>query len=60
VLGAIILELCGVDEETIASEYSLTEIGLSQNWKEVVIDHLMQNPELRANPTGAWNLISAK
>jgi len=25
-----------------------------------VIAHLMENPELAANPAGAWNLISAR
>jgi len=60
VICALILSLCGVDDEVIASEYALTEIGLPQEWKETVIAHLMENPELAANPTGAWNLISAK
>lgn len=49
-----------MDEDIISSEYSLTEIGLPQEWKETVIAHLMENPELAANPAGAWNLISAK
>lgn len=60
VICALILSLCGVDDDVISSEYALTEIGLPQEWKEAVIAHLMENPELRANPTGAWNLISAK
>jgi protein tyrosine/serine phosphatase len=60
VLCALILSLCGVDDETIANEYALTEIGLSTEWKKAVIAHLMENPALKGNETGAWNLISAK
>ncbi|TVY75902.1 Tyrosine-protein phosphatase, partial [Lachnellula suecica] len=60
VICALILSLCGVDDETVAQEYSLTEIGLSTEWKEGVIAHLMENPVLKNNKEGAWNLISAR
>lgn len=42
VLCALILSLCGVEDEVIAEEYALTEKGLSEEWKESVIQHLMK------------------
>ncbi|KAL2062371.1 hypothetical protein VTL71DRAFT_6637 [Oculimacula yallundae] len=57
---ALVLSLCGVDNETIAYEYSLTEIGLTREWKDAVMVHLMQNPALTGNLQGAKNMISAK
>jgi len=60
VLCALILNLCGVADEVIAKEYELTELGLSEEWKEGVIEHLMENPVLRGNPEGARNMISAR
>ncbi|RDL41570.1 uncharacterized protein BP5553_01549 [Venustampulla echinocandica] len=60
IICALILSLCGVDDETIAYEYSLTEVGLSNEWKQDVIEHLMDNPALHGNVEGAWNMISAK
>ncbi|KAH6674919.1 tyrosine/serine phosphatase-like protein [Halenospora varia] len=60
VICALVLSLCGVDDEVVAQEYSLTEVGLTTEWKEKVIQHLMKNPVLKDNQQGAWNLISAK
>lgn len=60
VLCALILSLCGVDDEVVAHEYSLTEVGLPDDWKKAVIEHLSHNPTLAGNPEGAANLISAK
>ncbi|CZS91611.1 related to protein-tyrosine phosphatase [Rhynchosporium graminicola] len=57
---ALVLSLCGADDETIAYEYSLTEIGLTHDWKDAVMAHLMQNPALTGNLQGAKNMISAK
>ncbi|KAH6705217.1 tyrosine/serine phosphatase-like protein [Leptodontidium sp. 2 PMI_412] len=57
---ALVLSLCGVDDETIAHEYSLTEIGVTREWKDAVMAHLMQNPALTENLQGAKNMISAK
>jgi protein tyrosine/serine phosphatase len=37
VLGALLLSFCGVDDETVAEEYSLTEKGLG-DW----LDYLVQ------------------
>ncbi|CZR62857.1 related to protein-tyrosine phosphatase [Phialocephala subalpina] len=60
VICALVLSLCGVDDEVVAHEYSLTEVGLTTEWKEAVLEHLSHNPALKGNPEGAKNLISAK
>jgi protein tyrosine/serine phosphatase len=60
VICALVLSLCGVDDEVVAYEYALTEVGLPTNWKGAVIEHLMDNPALKGNMEGAWNMISAK
>jgi len=39
VLGAMILKLCGVDDETICWEYSITEPGLG-DWRELFIKRI--------------------
>ncbi len=38
VLVALVLLLVGVDDEVIAEEYALTELGLAE-WKEIVVGH---------------------
>lgn len=40
VICALVLSLCGVPDEVVAYEYSLTEIGLTNEWKQGVISHL--------------------
>jgi len=60
VLCALILSLCGVEDEIIAQEYNLTEIGLTDEWKAGVIEHLTNNPLLEGHKDGAANLIGAK
>ncbi|KAG9231824.1 tyrosine/serine phosphatase-like protein [Amylocarpus encephaloides] len=60
VICALVLSVCGVDDNTVAKEYALTEIGLSRQWKESVIEHLSVHPALHGNMEGAWNMISAK
>jgi protein tyrosine/serine phosphatase len=60
VICALVLSLCGVDDEIVAQEYSLTDRGLSTEWKDSVIVHLMANPALKGNKEGAWNMIGAK
>lgn len=59
VLCALILSLCGVDDETVSYEYSLTELGLAQ-YKEQIMQHLMTNPALKDNPQGALNMMGAR
>lgn len=41
VLGGLVLKLCGVDDETIAWEYSITEPGLG-SWRETILRRLMR------------------
>ncbi|APA11149.1 hypothetical protein SS1G_11340 [Sclerotinia sclerotiorum 1980 UF-70] len=60
VLCALILSLCGVDDEIVAREYSLTEFGLPQEWKAGIIKHLMEHPAIKGDHEGAENLISSK
>jgi hypothetical protein len=60
VICALVLSLCGVDDEVVAQEYALTEIGLTTEWKNGVIEHLMGNPALNGNMAGALNMISAR
>lgn len=51
---------CGSEDEVVAYEYSLTEIGLPAEWKSEVIQHLMGNEALKDNMEGALNMIGAK
>jgi hypothetical protein len=60
VICALILSLCGVDDEVVAHEYSLTEVGLPTAWKTAVIEHLMENPAVKGNMAGALNMISSR
>ncbi|KFX96620.1 hypothetical protein O988_05240 [Pseudogymnoascus sp. VKM F-3808] len=59
VLCALILSLCGVDDETVAQEYSLTEAGLAQ-WREQVVAGLMASKTVPSDRTGALNMLSAR
>ena len=59
VLAALILSLCGVDDETIAREYALTELGLAP-LRSVFLEHLLKESALEGNMDGAVNMVSAK
>jgi len=59
VLCALILSLCGVDDDTIAYEYALTETGLAE-MKGTIVEHLLKNPALSGNKAGVLNMRSAK
>ncbi|KAI9046900.1 hypothetical protein LZ554_008978 [Drepanopeziza brunnea f. sp. 'monogermtubi'] len=58
VICALVLSLCGVDDEVVAHEYALTDLGLPKEWKDGAIAHLIGNTAL--NVEGAKNLISSK
>ncbi|KPM39285.1 hypothetical protein AK830_g7267, partial [Neonectria ditissima] len=58
VIVAVVLALCGVDDEAIAQEYSLTEVGLAERKPEIMA-HLMKHEALRKNPEGAERLLGA-
>ncbi|KAI1445224.1 protein-tyrosine phosphatase-like protein [Annulohypoxylon stygium] len=59
VICALILSLCGVDDEVVAHEYSLTDLGLRERHAELIA-HLMSNPSLQDNPESAQRMISSR
>jgi len=60
VICALVLSLCGVEDEIISQEYALTEIGLPNEWKEAVINHLVNDPNLKGDMAGAISMIGSK
>ncbi|KAI0838080.1 tyrosine phosphatase family-domain-containing protein [Hypoxylon sp. FL0890] len=58
VICGLILSLCGVDDEIVAHEYSLTDLGLKERHAEL-IKHLMSNPSLR-DPVAAKRMVSSQ
>lgn len=59
VICALLLSLCGVDDETVAKEYELTEQGLS-SMVPMIMAHLKDHPALKGNQEGVMNMLSAK
>jgi hypothetical protein len=59
IICAIILALCGVDDDTIAKEYSLTEVGLGHR-REHLIEHLMKSPALQGDREKATRMVGAR
>ncbi len=59
VLAALILSLAGLDDQAIAEEYALTELGLA-HWRPTILEHLLKEPALEGNHEGAMNMVSAK
>lgn len=59
VLVALLYLLCGVDAETIAEEYSLTDEGL-RHLRPLFTERLLNNPALAGNEAGVQNMISSK
>ncbi|KAH8648382.1 tyrosine phosphatase family-domain-containing protein [Xylariales sp. PMI_506] len=59
VICALILSLCGVDDEVVAHEYSLTDLGLRSRHVEF-LKHLLKEPALRDNPAGARRMIGSR
>lgn len=57
VLCALLLSLCGVDDETVADEYSLTELGLGE-WAEHLVQAVITTTG--ASEEGARKMIGAK
>lgn len=53
------MSLVGVDHETIAQEYALTEIGQAV-WVDVIIDELVKVPAINGDRQLAVNMASAK
>ncbi|KAI2634697.1 tyrosine phosphatase family-domain-containing protein [Hypomontagnella submonticulosa] len=55
----IILSLCGLPDDVVAHEYSLTDLGLKSRHAEL-INHLMSNPSLNTQPEAARRMISSQ
>lgn len=65
VICALILSLCGVDDDTIAEEYTLTQLGLRSRKSELV-EHLLRVAEtmniesIKGNPEAAERMVGAR
>ncbi|KAH9905331.1 protein-tyrosine phosphatase-like protein [Xylariomycetidae sp. FL2044] len=59
VICALILSLCGVADDVVAHEYSLTDLGLVSRHQEFIA-HLMRNPAMAGDPEGARRMIGAR
>lgn len=59
VICALILSLCGVEDEIVAHEYSLTDLGLKSRHGEFVA-HLIKEPALKGNPLGARRMVGSR
>jgi len=55
----LILSLCGVEDEAVAHEYSLTELGLRER-KQELIAHVLRNPALKGDVEAAKRMIGAR
>ncbi|KAI1493204.1 tyrosine phosphatase [Biscogniauxia mediterranea] len=59
VVCALALSLCGVPDQVVAHEYSLTELGLRPRFAELV-SHIRNIPELRDNIEGAKRMLGSR
>jgi len=65
VICALILSLCGVDDDTVAQEYELTQLGLAAR-KDEFVAHLLNVAEvmdieaLKDNPAAAERMVGAR
>ena len=59
VIVALILSLLGVDDETVAVEYELTEIGLGTE-KSRIIENLLARPALEQNREAALRMVGSR
>ncbi|KLU90562.1 hypothetical protein MAPG_10414 [Magnaporthiopsis poae ATCC 64411] len=59
VICAVLLSLCGVEDEVVAHEYSLTEAGLGHRNQEFV-SALAGSGPLEGNVAGAARMVSAR
>lgn len=56
---ALILSLCGVSDEAVAHEYSLTDLGLGER-KEEFVSHLISVEPLKGNRAAAERMVSSR
>jgi len=59
VLAALILKLAGVDNETIANDYSLTRVGRALQ-REMIMERLSKEPMFAENKEAALNLLGSR
>lgn len=59
IICAIILSICGVDDEVVAHEYSLTDLGLRERHEEL-LRYLLAHDEFKGNADVAKALITAR
>lgn len=58
-LVALLHMLAGADEDEIAEEYALTDLGLAP-LRALFIERLLKNPALEGNTEGVTNMVSSK
>ena len=58
-LIALILKLAGVDDEIVAQEYQLTEVGLGP-MREEIVQHLLGYPSTGGERGKALNMSGAR
>lgn len=59
IICALILSLCGVEDEIVAHEYSLTDLGLKCRHAEI-ISHLITEAAFKGDPEGAYRMVLAR
>ncbi|KAI0176488.1 tyrosine phosphatase [Hypoxylon sp. FL1284] len=59
IICALILSLCGVEDEGVAIDYSLTDVGL-RPLHETIISNLMKDAAFIGNPNGARRMVLAQ
>lgn len=59
IICAIILAICGVDDDTIAKEYALTEQGLAEI-RPTMLANILKVPSMMNDPEGAERMLGSK
>lgn len=58
VICALILSLCGVDDDIVAHEYSLSELGLKS--RPEFLQNLLQEPVVKGNEAAAMEMVGSR
>lgn len=58
VICALILSLCGVEDEAVAHEYSLSELGLKS--RPEFLRNLLQEPVVKGNAAAAMQMVGSR
>ena len=59
VFVALVLDLAGVDHQTIAQEYALTELGLGE-WIPAIVASLLKEPEMEGDEAKVRRMVCAR